>query len=179
MYLHGKWASQRLERASVLSATSTPPHPPHPPIHTFFTHSHHYRHHRLHLIKDFPPWLTPRLPALLKKEEGWLNKCWPVVAEKLLSLRGGGVQKRELQTRLERVPGCNKGENLQSVTVSMHYLSDEPRLTGMCTEKCLVETRSGLSTCQSSSEEDLQLKYLDFIYIYLYIYIYIDIYRYI
>lgn len=99
-----------------------------PHTHTHLTSSHHYRHHRLHLIKDFPPWLTPRQPALLKKERrgGKTNMTCVCRGFRFSATdwgNGAPDEKGRCKTRLGRVPGCNKGEKLQSLTVYMHYLS--------------------------------------------------------
>lgn len=109
------------------------------------TCSHHYDHHRSHLIKALPPWLTPRLPAHEREERG--EQTWTV---QRIAERGGGVI--ELRTKRERCKpdweGCwdatkNSCKALQLVCIIYHT---EPWLTGMCDEKCLVESSSGLST---------------------------------
>lgn len=109
------------------------------------TCSHRYRHHRSRLIKALPPWLTLRLSAHEGEERAGTNaNCVCSGLQK-----GGGV---ELWTKSERCKpdweGCrdatkkNSCKALQLVCIIYH---NEPRLTGMCDEKYLVETSSGLS----------------------------------
>lgn len=166
MYLQVKRASRRLseplEGWASICFQSSPPHT-HTPTH--LTSSHHYRHHRLHLIKDFPPWLTPRLPALLKTRGGAVKQTWPVFAEDFVSRRQtGGMEPQtkegDAKPDWEGCRDATKGKSCKALQFICIIYHNEPRLTGMCGEKCLVGTSSGLSSRHSSSEEDLQVKCL-------------------
>lgn len=153
-------ASQRL--SEHLFSELPPPHT-HTPTH--LTSSHHYRHHRLHLIKDFPPWLTPRLPALLKTRGGAVKQTRPVFAEDFVSRRQtGGMEPQttegDAKPDWEGCRDATKGKSCKALQFICIIYHNEPRLTGMCGEKCLVGTSSGLSSRHSSSEEDLQVKCL-------------------
>lgn len=101
------WASlSKVERASVFRAPLQSA-----PTHTHLTSSHHYRHHRLHLIKDFPPWLTPRLPVLLKKRGGAVKQTWPMFVR--ISFLGNRLGEWSPRRKRETQNLTGKGAGMQ------------------------------------------------------------------